>query len=122
MTGLLETRMQYSDSIAGRVEQLVGDRWYDKEDSSRYLVLGTDEDGKITNHQLSYTMKYFLYASKVDTMEAMPVNDLEKILGNYDLVIIFDKAAVYGKQEAVQVIQQKEIWKSEELREILRKI
>ncbi|HIX14321.1 MAG TPA: hypothetical protein H9740_01105 [Candidatus Hungatella pullicola] len=122
MTGLLETRMQYSDSIAGRVEQLVGDRWYDKEDSSRYLVLGTDEDGKITNHQLSYTMKYFLYASKVDTMEAMPVNDLEKILGNYDLVIIFDKAAVYGKQEAVQVIQQKEIWKSEELREILQKI
>ena len=55
-------------------------------------------------------------------MEAMPVNDLEKILGNYDFVIIFDKAAVYGKQEAVQVIQQKEIWKSEELREILQKI
>lgn len=123
MTGLLEIRMHYPESIAGQAETLVGDHWYGngKEDTSRYLVIGSDEDGKIANYELSYTMKYFLYASQVDTMASMPVEELEELLENYDKVILFDSGVIYGQQEVVEMVSRKAIWDSEALKEELAK-
>lgn len=123
MTGLLEVRMHYPESIAGQVETLVGDHWYGngKEDTSRYLVIGSDEDGKIANYELSYTMKYFLYASQVDTMAPMPLEELEGLLEDYDKVILFDSGVIYGQQEVVEMVSRKAIWDSEALKEELAK-
>ena len=121
MTGLVEIRMHYEESIAGQVEELVGDNWYEngEEDSRRYLVLGTDEDGKFTNNELSYTMKYFLYASQVEIMTPVTVKELDKLLGDYDRVILFDQGAVYGDEKAVETVERKAIWDSEKLQEEL---
>ena len=121
MTGLVEIRMHYEESIAGQVEELVGDNWYEngEEDSRRYLVLGTDEDGKFTDYELSYTMKYFLYASQVEIMTPVTVKELDKLLGDYDRVILFDQGAVYGDEKAVETVERKAIWDSEKLQEEL---
>ena len=66
-------------------------------------------------------MKYFLYASQVDTMASMPVEELEGLLEDYDKVILFDSGVIYGPQEVVEMVSRKAIWDSEALKEELAK-
>lgn len=66
-------------------------------------------------------MKYFLYASQVDTMAPMPVEELEGLLEDYDKVILFDSGVIYGQQEVVEMVSRKAIWDSEALKEELAK-
>src|SRR5699024_11029318 len=105
MTGLLDIRMHYPESIDDWAQPLDGDHWYGigREDTCRYLLDGSDENGKITNYELSDTMKCFLYASQVDTMAPMPVEELEGLLEDYDKVILFDSGVIYGQQEVVEM-------------------
>ena len=64
-------------------------------------------------------MKYFLYASQVEIMTPVTVKELDKLLGDYDRVILFDQGAVYGDEKAVETVERKAIWDSEKLQEEL---
>lgn len=89
VTGLVEIRRNYGNTVAGRVEQLVGDHWYQhgEADNKRYLVIAEDKDQIVSSYELSYTMKYFLYAPQVDVMTPMSEEELKKVAENYDQVI-----------------------------------
>lgn len=120
LNGLVSIRKEYDTSIAGRVEHLVGDHWYQTgEDDNRYLVIANDEESKISSHQLRYTMRYFLYASDVRVTPALEWAELSDTLKDYDKVIFFDDDVLdgYGKNKAV--LQQKKIWDAEELGRVM---
>lgn len=90
---LIALRQNHSSSLASQVEQLVGDQWYSRNqmDLSRYLVIASNQNQQVSQYQLSYTMKYFLYAPYVDTLSYLNEDiDIE----SYDYVIIFNRGYV----------------------------
>lgn len=90
---LIMIQKALASSIAGQVEQLVGDHWYPQGqfDTSQYLVVASDNQQQVSQYQLNYTMKYFLYAPYVETLSYLHQNvDIE----SYDYVIIFNQGYV----------------------------
>ena len=90
---LIALQQNHSSSLASQVEQLVGDQWYSRNqmDLSRYLVIASNQNQQVSQYQLSYTMKYFLYAPYVDTLSYLNEDiDIE----SYDYVIIFNRGYV----------------------------
>lgn len=98
--GLADIQKDYQNSLPGRVEGLVGDRWYPsgREDQSRYLVAASDEGaqgtGQVTDGEVRYVCRYFLYAPYVDVTSRLDMGDMEETAQGYDYLLILDTEAV----------------------------
>lgn len=88
-SGLLVIRDSYGDSLPGRAEALAGDRWRagGETDDRRYLILAPDEDGQMSDGEVRYVFRYFLWAEQVDVMAWEEENIPEEVLEEYDCVI-----------------------------------
>lgn len=53
---------------------VLGERQFDREDIPWKSRFGN----RVSSYELSYTMKYFLYAPEVDVMTPMPEEELKK--------------------------------------------
>ena len=98
--GLSDIRKGYQDSLPGRVEALAGDRWYPdgREDESRYLVAALDEGaqgaGQVSDGEVRYVCRYFLYAPYVDVTSRLDMGTIGEAAGKYDYILILDTEAV----------------------------
>ena len=90
--GLRSIRADYEASLPGRVEQALGDRWYENGeiDERTYLVAASDENGQVSSGEVRYVCRYFLWTPNVDTVESVSEEELEKLSGGYDCVIVLD--------------------------------
>ena len=64
---------------------VLGERQFDREDIPWKSRFGN----RVSSYELSYTMKYFLYAPEVDVMTPMPEEELKKVAENYNQVLYF---------------------------------
>ena len=90
--GLRSIRADYEATLPGRVEQALGDRWYENGgiDERTYLVAASDENGQVSSGEVRYVCRYFLWTPNVDTVESVSEEELEKLSGGYDCVIVLD--------------------------------
>lgn len=121
LSGLWFIRSAYDKSIAGQALATVGDHWYQgTTDNTRYLVVANDQGSKVSSYELSFTLRYFLYDSEVWVVEPMKVQDLKKMLFDYDQIILFDNNVIRGvNRETMLQLRQKKIWTPEELAALL---
>ena len=92
MNGLRSIRADYATSLPGRVERAVGDRWYEngETDERTYLVVASDENGQVSNGEVQNVCRYFLWAPNVEAVESVSREELEKLIGDYDRIIVLD--------------------------------
>lgn len=94
--GLVAVRKEYGNSLPGKAEKIIGDRWYPDgtEDQRRYLVAVTDKDSWITYGEAEYVSRYFLYAPNVDVTDALDEETARTAVGEYDFIVILESEAV----------------------------
>lgn len=98
--GLLAIQRGYADTLPGIVERTVGDRWNlgEGEDASSYLVAAADEkdgqSGRVSDGEVRYVCRYFLYAPHVDVVTYVDADTVEKELPHYDYILVLDEETV----------------------------
>lgn len=94
--GLADIRRDYAGSLPGRVERITGDRWYPggHEDTGRYLVVALDTNGQVSDSEVRYVCRYFLYAPDVEVTSRLDAETLEDALEKYDHILVLDGEAV----------------------------
>lgn len=108
INGLLYIQSQYSQSLPGRMEKLVGDRWQEEEDTRKYLVAASNQVGQVSNGEVFYVSRYFLNAPNVAVTERLDTRDMEQIEKEYNFLIVLDESAVYlGTEDAQYAILKK---------------
>lgn len=95
INGLLYIQSNYSQSPAGRMETLAGDRWQEEEDQRKYLVAASDREGQVSNGKVFYVSRYFLNAPNVEVTERLDAGNMDEIKKEYDVLIILDESAVH---------------------------
>lgn len=95
INGLLYIQSNYSQSLAGRMETLAGDRWQEEEDQRKYLVAASDREGQVSNGEVYYVSRYFLNALNVEVTERLDAGNMDEIKKEYDVLIILDESAVH---------------------------
>lgn len=95
INGLLYIQSNYSQSLAGRMETLAGDRWQEEEDQRKYLVAASDREGQVSNGEVFYVSRYFLNAPNVEVTERLDAGNMDEIKKEYDVLIILDESAVH---------------------------
>lgn len=95
INGLLYIQSNYSQSLAGRMETLAGDRWQEEEDQRKYLVAASDREGQVSNGEVFYVSRYFLNAPNVEVRERLDAGNMDEIKKGYDVLIILDESAVH---------------------------
>ena len=92
INGLLSIRADYETSLPGRVEQAVGDRWYEngETDERTYLITASDENGQVSSGEVRYVCRYFLWTPNVETVSSINSEELEMLSREYDCVIVLD--------------------------------
>ncbi len=103
INGLISIRQEWNASLPGQAEQIIGDRWYGKGtmDERRYLVAASDENGQVSDGEVRYVCRYYLWAEDVEVTDRLDEKVLEEAQENYDCIIILDPDAV---QEGVTEI------------------
>lgn len=96
INGLLYIQSNYSQSLAGRMETLAGDRWQEEEDQRKYLVAASDREGQVSNGEVYYVSRYFLNAPNVEVTERLDAGNMDEIKKEYDVLIILDESAVHS--------------------------
>lgn len=96
INGLNSIQSDYGESLPGRVERLVSDRWYEGgvEDESRYLVAATDRQGQVSDWGVWYVSRYFLYAPNVEVTTMLTQADIPEALEKYDYIVVLEEEAV----------------------------
>ena len=94
--GLAAVQREYGNSLPGKAEKIMGDRWYPDgtEDQRRYLVAVTDKGGQVTYGEAEYVSRYFLYAPDVDVTEDLDEETVRAAVGEYDFIVILEPEAV----------------------------
>ena len=94
--GLAAVQREYGNSLPGKAEKIMGDRWYPDgtEDQRRYLVAVTDKGGQVTYGEAEYVSRYFLYAPDVDVTEDLDEETVRAAAGEYDFIVILEPEAV----------------------------
>ena len=94
--GLAEIQRSYSQSLAGRISALCGDRWRSDGtvDEQRYLVVRDDSEDVLSTHETRYTARYFLYAPNVDVAERLDRTNIDRALLEYDHIVVLDESGV----------------------------
>lgn len=95
INGLLYIQSNYSQSLAGRMETLAGDRWQEEEDQRKYLVAASDREGQVSNGEVFYVSRYFLNAPNVEVTKRLDAGNMDEIKKEYDVLIILDESAVH---------------------------
>ena len=90
--GTLYTQQQESSSLPHIMQEVTGDRWPadGKEDTTRYLLYGSDSDGQMTSHYFQYVARYYLYAPNVDAVCSFSEDNLAKLLRQYDCLVVVE--------------------------------
>lgn len=101
INGLLYIQSKYSQSLPGRIEKLVGDRWQE-EDTRKYLVAASDQEGQVSNGEVFYVSRYFLNAPNVEVTDQLNTIDMNQIKEEYDFLIDLDENAVYPLKECTR--------------------
>lgn len=96
INGLLYIQSNYSQSLAGRMETLAGDRWQEEEDQRKYFVAASDREGQVSNGEVYYVSRYFLNAPNVEVTERLDAGNMDEIKKEYDVLIILDESAVHS--------------------------
>lgn len=101
--GLAAIRRDYDESLPGRAEKIIGDRWYESgaADGQRYLVAATDRNSQVTDGEVRYVSRYFLYSPNVDVTDNLDIEKLENAIENYDFIVVLEDEAV--DEELIQV-------------------
>lgn len=96
INGLLSIQELYKESLPGRVKNITGDRWYldGKTDESCYLVVASDEEGQVSDWNVWYVCRYFLYAPNVQVITCLNAENIETALKEIDYIVVLDKEAV----------------------------
>lgn len=94
--GLAAVQREYGNSLPGKAEKIMGDRWYPDgtEDQRRYLVAVTDKGGQVTYGEAEYVSRYFLYAPHVDVTDHLDEEKVRTAAGEYDFIVILEPEAV----------------------------
>ena len=82
INGLLYIQSNYSQSLAGRMETLAGDRWQEEEDQRKYFVAASDREGQVSNGEVYYVSRYFLNAPNVEVTERLDAGNMDEIKKN----------------------------------------
>ncbi len=95
VNGLRSIQQDYANTLPGRVERIVGDHWYEgtEMDEKSYLVVASDREGQVSDGEVRYVCRYFLWAKDVDVTDGTDGELLEETDGKYDRVIILDPEA-----------------------------
>lgn len=102
INGLLYIQSNYSQSLAGRMETLAGDRWQEEEDQRKYLVAASDREGQVSNGEVFYVSRYFLNAPNVEVTERLDAGNMDEIKKEYDVLIILDESAVRSGTDDIE--------------------
>lgn len=95
VNGLRSIRQHHSETLPGQAERILGDCWYDgtKTDEKSYLIVASDREGQVSNGEVYYVCRYFLWAEDVEVTDGTDREMLEEADENYDRVIILDPEA-----------------------------
>ncbi len=91
--GMIFNHSNYETDLSYTMKNVVGDHF--KENDDKFLLFGSDRDGKMTNYYFQYLAKYYLYAPNIDAVCVFYEPNLENLLSNYDYLVIVEE----NKQE-----------------------
>lgn len=93
--GTLYTARQEGYSLTQIMQSVTGDRWYENgtEDTTRYLLYGSDYDGQMTSYYFQYVARYYLYAPHVDAVCSFYEDNLENLLSGYECLVVIEPDA-----------------------------
>ena len=96
INGLISIRQDWDASLPGQAEQIIGDRWYEKgeADKRRYLVAASDENGQVSDGEVRYVCRYYLWAEDVEVTDRLDEKTLEEAQENYDYIVVLDSGTV----------------------------
>ena len=85
---------QYYETLPGKVEMIVGDRFYIGDDK-HYAIYATDTDSQVSNDYLGYIARYMLMNSNIYTFSDFNDEYIKENMKNFDYLLIVesDKAA-----------------------------
>lgn len=103
INGLITIRGEWEGSLSAQAEQLVGNNWYRKggTDPKRYLVAASNTNGQVTNGEVRYVFRYYLWADNVDVTDRLEAGSLKQTEADYDCIIVLDPETVYGPVEVI---------------------
>lgn len=117
--GLLSIQESYKESLPGKVKNITGDRWYQdgKTDESRYLVVASDKEGQVSDWNVWYVCRYFLYAPNVEVITCLDAENIETVLNKSDYIIVLDTEVVNLDENlpAYKVLRKPGVYKSSEI-------
>lgn len=100
VNGLRSIQQDYVNTLPGRVERIVGDHWYEgtETDEKSYLIIASDREGQVSDGEVRYVCRYFLWAEDVTATDGTVTDGtdrelLEEAGEKYDRVIILDPEA-----------------------------
>ncbi|MFD0589278.1 hypothetical protein ACFQZE_14910 [Paenibacillus sp. GCM10027627] len=90
--GIAAISKSYENTLPYKVHEVTGDRWYanGEEDSSNYLMYGSDNNLQVTNYYMQYIGKYYLYSPNVDGIVMFYEDNMDNLLGGYDYLVVVE--------------------------------
>ena len=98
VNGLRSIRQGYNDTLPGQAERIVGDHWYEGTgtDEKSYLIVASDREGQVSDGEVRYVCRYFLWAEDVEVTDGTDRGMLAEAEKNFDQVIVLDPEADAG--------------------------
>lgn len=98
VNGLRSIRQGYNDTLPGQAERIVGDHWYEGTgtDEKSYLIVASDREGQVSDGEVRYVCRYFLWAEDVEVTDGTDREMLAEAEKNFDQVIVLDPEADAG--------------------------
>ena len=98
VNGLRSIRQGYNDTLPGQAERIVGDHWYEgtRTDEKSYLIVASDREGQVSDGEVRYVCRYFLWAEDVEVTDGTDREMLAEAEKNFDQVIVLDPEADAG--------------------------
>lgn len=98
VNGLRSIRQGYNDTLPGQAERIVGDHWYEGTgtDEKSYLIVASDREGQVSDGEVRYVCRYFLWAEDVEVTDGTDRGMLAEAEKNFDQVIVLDSEADAG--------------------------
>jgi hypothetical protein len=90
LNGMNSIKAAYPESLPARVSALVGDRWEEPDNDTRYLFYSSDAEGEVTSYYLPYVGRYFLFASQVDAVSSFTDDAFMGQIQTYDKFVILE--------------------------------
>lgn len=98
VNGLRSIRQGYNNTLPGQAERIVGDHWYEGAgtDGKSYLIVASDREGQVSDGEVRYVCRYFLWAEDVEVTDGTDREMLAEAEKNFDQVIVLDPEADAG--------------------------